>query len=75
MRTQLRYGIRDWSYLYTENREICVKRNSRPLRFSQILIYVFQDPTTKLIFESRNIRFFKDVELMAEDSVKDFVFE
>ncbi|KAJ4710364.1 Retrovirus-related Pol polyprotein from transposon TNT 1-94 [Melia azedarach] len=37
--------------------------------------YKFYDPRTKSIFESRNARFFEDVELARGDNVRDFVFE
>ena len=37
--------------------------------------YKFYDPTTKLIFETGNARFFEDVEFDGEDKDRDFPFE
>ena len=37
--------------------------------------YKFYDPTTKAIFETRNARFFEDVEFVEGEKIKDFVFE
>ena len=37
--------------------------------------YKFHDPTTKLIFESRNAGFFENVEFTGGDMTRDFVFE
>ena len=37
--------------------------------------YKFYDPTTKSIFETRNARFFEDVEFDGGDKDRDFAFE
>ena len=37
--------------------------------------YKFYDPTTKSIFETRNTRFFEDVEFDGGDKDRDFIFE
>ena len=37
--------------------------------------YKLYDPTTKSIFETRNARFFEDIESDGEDKDRDFVFE
>ena len=37
--------------------------------------YKFYDPTTKSIFELKNARFFKDVQFVGGDKVKDVIFE
>ena len=37
--------------------------------------YIFYDPTTKSIFETRNVPFFEDFEFDGGDKDRDFVFE